>query len=197
MRMIMNLQAISCSLFLLFVMILGCSPRLEGRLKAYEDAHNSHDVEKVMVFYAEDFRFEMVGSWVAEGKEEMRKLEEWDAAVNSQLTFTDLNVSGDTVTCKVMERNDLYRVAGIEGMHYKSSIFIFRDGLIKEIIAEQTEESVKTKEAVFKSFIEWASKERSQELAELKHEGEYVFNAENAKSWLILLQEWREKTTQP
>lgn len=197
MRTIISSQAVFYFLFLLFVMILGCSPRLEDRLKAYEDAHNSHDVEKVMVFYAEDFRFEMVGSWVAEGKEEMRKLEEWDAAVNSHLTFTDLKVSGDTVTCKATERNDLYRIAGIEGMHYKSSIFIFYDGLIKEIKAEQTEKSVRAKEVVFKSFIEWASKERSQELTELKYEGEYVFSAENAKRWLALLQEWRKETVQP
>ena len=178
-------------------MIISCSPKLMNRLKAYEEIHNSHDVEKVMSFYTEDFRFEMVGMWVAKGKEEMRKLEEWDAAVNSHLTFTDLKVNGDTVTCKLTEQNDLHRLAGIEGMHYKSSIFIFHDGLIKEIIAEQTEESVKTKEGVFKSFIEWASRERSQELAFLMHEGEYIFSAKNATGWLSLFRKWREETDQP
>lgn len=195
MRKNLNELGISCLLFLLAFMIISCSPKLEDRFEAYVEAHNSQNVGKVMSFYAEDARFEFVESWVREGKEEIRKQEEFDAALNSQLAFTDLELSGDTLTCKVTEQSDYYKLAGIDEVYYKYYTIIFRDGLIKEIKVELTEKSVKAINEVFRSLIEWAQKERSQELAELMSEGEVVYSAESAKKWLALLREWRENVS--
>ena len=154
MRKNLNELGISSLLFLLLTLILSCSPKLENRFKAYMEAHNSHDVEKVMSFYAEDARFEFVESWVREGKEAIRKQEEFDAALNSQLDFTDLKVSGDIVTAKVTERSDYYKLAGIDEVYYEYYTIIFRDGLIKEIKTELTQESVKAINEVFQGLLD-------------------------------------------
>jgi hypothetical protein len=181
------------SLLLLFVMPFGCAPKPADLLKAYEKALNSHDVNWVTRFHAEDIRFEVVGGFVKEGREQVRELAKWDAAVNCHLTFTDLVVSGDTVTCKATERNDWFRLAGIEEVHYGLNTIIFRGVLITSIRAELSQESVRAMGDAFEAITEWASEERSQQLAELMPEGEFVHSAETAEGWLALLSEWREE----
>jgi len=195
MRKNLNELGISCLSFLLIIVILSCSPKPENRFEAYVEAHNSHDVERIMSFYAEDARFEFVESYVREGREEIRKQEEFDAALNSQLAFTDLKVNGGTVTGKVTEQSDYYRLAGIDEVYYEDYTIIFRDGLIKEIKTELTLGSVMEINEVFTDLLDWVRKEKKQELDDLILEGEVVYSAESAKKWLALLREWRENVS--
>ena len=180
-------------LLLLFVMSLGCTPKPADLLKAYEKALNSHDVNGIIRFYAEDIRFEVVGGFVKVGRREVRELTKWDAAVNGQMTFTDIVVSGDTITCRAIERNDWLRLAGIEEVHYGSNTIVYNGVLISSIKAELTRKSSQAIGQALQSITEWASQERSQELAELMPEGEFVYSAELAEGWLALLSEWREE----
>lgn len=55
----LNRLAISFLSLSLILMSLSCSPKPKDRIRAYVEAHNSHDVEKIMSFYAEDVRFEL------------------------------------------------------------------------------------------------------------------------------------------
>gem|GEM_PF-385540 len=184
-------------LMLLPLLVLSCSSDLMNQLQIYEDAHNSHDVERALLCFTDDIRFEMVGSWIRQGKEEMREYEEWDAAVNSHFTFRDIRISGDTIFCRLTERNDWFRLAGIDAIDYTRARITFRDGLIEGIIAEQTEESMIATQQGFQSFIQWAARERIYELVELMRGIEFVFAKENATAWLTLLQEWRVATIRP
>ena len=180
-------------ILLLDVIISGCSPALENRLKTYEQAHNKHDIEKVMSLYTNDITFEIVGSWKKTGKEQVRGIAEWDAATNSQMIISDIKVSKDTVTFKLKEGNDWFRLAGIEFMYYEPCTMVFKDGLIKEIKAEVTQESMLAFRKVWPSLYQWISEERNEELSELIFEGQFIYNSENAKKWLSLLKEWRQK----
>ncbi len=183
-----------CLLILfLDVIVLGCSPTLENRVKTYEQAHNKHDIEKVMSLYTTDITFEIVGTWKKAGKEQVSELAEWDAATNSHMVISDIKVIKDTVTFKLKEANDWFRLAGIEFMYYEPCTMVFFDGLIKELKAEVTQESILAFQEVWPSIYQWISEERNEELSKLISEGEFVYNSENAKKWLSLLNEWREK----
>ena len=173
--------------------ILSCSPTLENRVKTYEQAHNKHDIEKVMSLYTTDITFEIVGTWKKAGKEQVSELAEWDAATNSHMVISDIKVIKDTVTFKLKEANDWFRLAGIEFMYYEPCTMVFFDGLIKELKAEVTQESILAFQEVWPSIYQWISEERNEELSKLISEGEFVYNSENAKKWLSLLNEWREK----
>ncbi len=166
---------------------------LENRVKTYEQAHNKHDVEKVMSLYTNDITFEIVGTWKRAGNKQVRELAEWDAATNSHMIISDIKVIEDTVTFKLKEGNDWFRLAGIEFMYYEPCKMIFQDGLIKEIKAEGTQESIMAFKEVWPSIYQWMSEERNEELSELISEGEFVYNSENAQKWLSLLKEWQEK----
>jgi len=149
-----------------------------------------------MSLYTNDIRFEIVGSWSKVGKEEVRPLAEWDAATNSHMIISDIKVSADTVTFKLDEGNDWFRLLGMEVLHYEPCIMVFQDGMLKELKAELVQENIITLQEAWQLMFQWVSKERSKELSDLMPEGEFVYGADNARKWLSLLSEWREKTNQ-
>ncbi|MCK4329991.1 nuclear transport factor 2 family protein [candidate division WOR-3 bacterium] len=196
MRTILGGSILSSSLFFLLFMILSCAPKLENRVKAFEKAYNSHDLERIMSLYAENATFEAVGQFVLKGKEQIRDLTEYDIALNIHMSISECIAKGDTVICKLAETNDWFKTAGIKETYY-STKFVFSDGLIKLLRANATPETNQAFSQVLNPLTEWASKERPQQLAEMMPAGRFVYNAENAKKALALLQEWLEETNQP
>ena len=179
--------------FVLFIALLvsSCSHDLSERVKAYEATYNAHDVEKLMSFYSDDVRFEIVGVWVKKGKAAVRELAEWDKATNMHMTISEIVVSGDSVTFKLVETNDWWKLAGMGDICYKPSVIIFRNGLISELRATMTRESLDAYAKVWPSIISWAKEHRKEELEELLPGGVFIYGAEAAKKWIVLLRAWR------
>lgn len=101
------------------LMVLSCAPDLSERIRQYVTAYNSHDVEKIMSFYTHDIRFENVGVWVKTGKQEVRKITEWDVATHIVMRVANVSVQGDTVTFLLFETNDWLQLAGIGEVLYE------------------------------------------------------------------------------
>lgn len=181
-------------LLIVFIALLAssCSPDLSERIKAYEATYNTHDVEKLMSFYADDIEFEIVGVWVKEGKAVVQELAEWDKATNMHMTISNIEVSGDTVTCKLVETNDWWKLAGMGEVYYEPCVMIFRNGLISEMRTTMTQESLDAYAKVWPSIISWAGEHRSEELKELLPGGTFIYGTEAANKWIVLLQEWRD-----
>jgi hypothetical protein len=167
-----------------------CAPTLADRVKAFQKAANSGDVEKLLSFYADDVRFEIVGTpMVIEGKEKLRKPIEEQFILNCHLTFTNIKVNGNTATYKVKEQNDWLKAAGIDALYYEYDQITFEDGLIKKEVAKPTQESMKIMGEFRESFEKWASEKRGQEWARLKSEG---ITRENVDRWLAIIRQWQE-----
>jgi hypothetical protein len=161
-------------------------------VKRYEKIHNSHDVEMALSLYSDDVRFEVVGMFVKVGKDQVRDIEEWDAETNSHMTISNVEVQGNTASYRLAEGNDWFRLAGIELMYYEPCRIVFREELIAEIECEATDESKSAMGEVWQPIMEWASRERSDELAGLMPDGKFVYGAESARKWMSLLKEWRD-----
>lgn len=177
---------------MVFLVVSSFASNLEDKVRKLEQAYNSHDVRKGLTLYAVEAKFVMVGRWEVEGKEKLRERFEWDAAINGTLKFKDIKTSGDTVTCKVEERNHMFKLLGIETIHYEYVTFLFNNGLIKEVQAKLTPQSARIIEESFSSFVYWASTKRSQALAQLKSDGNFLFIKEKASQWLTLLKEYQD-----
>jgi hypothetical protein len=163
---------------------------LVQRVKEYEQAHNSHNVQKVMALFTDDVQFETLGEWVMAGKKKIQNLEEWDAALNDDLAFTDLRVNVDTVTCKAVERSDLLRLAGFMDVKYDSVSVEFRGDLIRKITVRTAEKDRLATSDTFHSMVDWATRERHGEIAKLVLNGKFAYNARNAEGWMVLMREW-------
>jgi hypothetical protein len=192
MRSFVSKQRIIFHLLFLSLLTTSCTPKHDEQFKAYQEAHNSGNVKKALSLCTEDVKYEVVGQRTILGKDKFRKLVEMDAALNSQLTFTDVKVSGNKVTCIVEERNDWLKVAGIDALNYEYREFTFEKGLIKSVRTKPTEESAKAMREFGVSFGRWAAEKHQEELVELRREG--AVNKDNVDRWLTLMREWREDT---
>ena len=174
-------------------MLISCSPDLMDLIKAYEKAYNNHDLEGLMSLYTEEVRFEVIGSFVKYGKEEVRKLTEYDFAVNVHMDISDIRIDWDTVIFRLTESNDWFRLAGVDELVYEPNKVVFKDGLIKEIKSEITKDSAIALGKAWNDLMGWATKEKTKELSDLMPEGEFIYNKNTAKKWLELLKEWSKK----
>ncbi len=177
-------------IFLLFTITLACTERNEDILTEYLATHNSHNVQQSLSYYSDDISFELVGTWIKKGKEEIKNLEEWDAAVNSFLEVNIVRINKDTLFCSGNERNDWFIAVGIDEIVYEEIIFIIKDGLIYKVVAKPSSETGKKIGSAMNSIMEWASKTDNNPLSELLPNGEFTYSKETAEKWLIVLDKW-------
>lgn len=180
-------------LYFLFLLLLttSCSPKLDEKITAYQEAHNSGDIEKEMSFFAEDIIYDVIGQWKVTGKESLKKRVEIDVFLNSHVNFTDIKSSKNKVTCKVEEQNDLLKVCGIDTIYYEFREFIFEDGLIKEAKTQLTQEGADALRNVQRAFRKWAAENRREEVDELK--SVRIVDKDIFVKWLALMRAWREE----
>jgi hypothetical protein len=182
---LLSILAVAC------VFLMSCASDLTERVRQYQDTYNTHDNEKLMSLYADDITFEIVGVWIKQGKPAVRELAEWDKATNLRMTISDISVSGDTATFKLVEENDWWTLANIGKVCYEPCVMVFRNGLISELRATMCQESLDAYARMWPSIIAWAKKHRHETLKELLPGGEFIYGAEAAHKWLDLLREWR------
>ena len=181
-------RVVSINTILVLFLMNSCISNPVEQLALLEEAHNSHDIERCLDFYTKDAKFDLVDGWIAEGKDKLKERFEWDFAMHGSLRFTDFKVIKDTVICKVEERNDFFYLLGIDAVNYEYSKFIFKHGLIKEVQAKVSQQSIETIDNALSKFMLWASSERILELDELIADGNLVFTADKAEKWMLLLQ---------
>ena len=153
-------------------------------------AVNNDDVNKNLTFFTDDIVFEIFDDAKLSGKGQLKGLLESDVVNKARLTINDIEVEGDTVIVKLTEKNEGYRLLGIEESPFMA-IYRFRGRLLEKVKLEGTPEGAKLWDEKFKPFAEWASKEHPQEFSKEEKGG---YTAENARLFLSLLQEWRDKT---
>ncbi len=171
-----------------------CSPSLTSQIRAMERAHNLHQLDKELSFYADDAQFE-TKDWKVQGKDELRKLFTVDVLLNNSLAFSDISIVGNRVFCTVEEKNDMFRALGVEKVYSRYET-VFKNGLIQEIREDlncaQSESQAELNKAV-QAFSAWADKNRHEEVARLL--GGKPFRGltpETALDWLKLAREWKK-----
>lgn len=178
-------------LLLLLLFVPSCSPKPKDVVISFQEAYNSHDLERALSLFAETASFEVKGVFSLRGEEEIRDLAEHDFVLKVHMAYSQFNTRGDSVMCQLTEKNDWLKMAGIQETRY-SMIFVVKDGLIQSVRAEAIPESERAYKLVSVPFMNWAAKQRPQLLAEMMPEGTFVYNEENARKSLSLLREWKQ-----
>ena len=170
---------------------LSCSPKPADVVRSYQQAYNDHDLEQLMALHAEDVSFEIPGQISLRGKEQVRDLAEYDFALNIQMFIDRVETRGDTVRCRLEEKNDWLEAAGIERTSY-AAIFFIEGGLIRSIMASESAPTAAAFKRIMGPLIHWAKMERPERLAEMMPQGEFVYNGQNAAKSLALVREWAQ-----
>ena len=182
------------SILILLVLTVSCGDGPEAKIKAFEEAINSHDVDAVLAFYTEPVTIEMGRTSRPLTETELRPLAEWDSIVNTQVSFTVKETRGDTVFCSKTETNDWYKAFTIDTIYFDPWIAVFEEGKIRQITYIHTRESIRKMAEAYKGFYDWAYEERPIKLKELMPEGQPIRGVTSAKKWMEILAEWREET---
>jgi hypothetical protein len=163
----------------------------EEVLKAYIERHNNHDIEGVVELFHPRAVVELPGR---PPLNEIRKIEAWDAAVQSRKMYESWEVQGDTIIIgTIIERNNWYSHGGIRQVEYQpGSMFIFREGKIFKIrSSDMTVESQQLIQDMFRNFLAWAQENKPGELARLMPNGAINLEEGNSKEWFLLMDEWQ------
>ena len=177
-------------IIILFYLISCSNNESVNILKSYQEAHNQHNVEKSLSFYDDSIKFELRGVWIKKGKKEVRKLEEWDSALNSNLIFNSIKVKQDSIFCKVTEKNDWFKAVGIKKLIHDTAIFILKEGLIRQIIAKPSPETSIRIHKIIQEISEWSTKVNDDTISELIKNGQFIYSKESANKWLGLFKKW-------
>ena len=174
------------------LIIISCSKKkTQEVVKSYVTSHNTHDIEKTLTFYDEDIVFELKGVWTKKGLSEMQSLEEWDAALNSNLKLESITSKADTVLCRVVENNDWFGAVNITDLVHDPVVFVIANGKIKTIIGYPSEKTGKEIEAAIGALYQWSQKAQDSTINDLIQNGQFVYSAEAAEKWLELFNRWK------
>jgi ketosteroid isomerase-like protein len=175
----------------LIFLTLACGQKPADIVMAYQEAVNAGDVDKVMSLYSDQPRFSVPGLFDLQGPEALRGLAHYDRMLNTTLEFSGLEARGDTVFCRAKETNDWIETADI-GEFYYQAVIVVRRGRIETIEATFTPETDRAFRRVMVPLTEWAKAERPDQLAEMMPQGEFLYNAGNAKKNLSLLRDFKQ-----
>ena len=184
------------SILIISCLIASCGSGREGFIKKFEAAVNSHSVDSVLAFYANDVTVNMGRVQTPVPREDMRPLAEWDSIVGSQIRLEISRVNGDSIIGRKIEKSEWFRLYGLDSVIFDPWIVLVEDNQITAINAQLTIESATRMSQAYNSVQEWAKTERRHELNELMPDGNFRYGTEMAIRWLKLLREWRKATGQ-
>lgn len=164
-------------------------------VQTYLELHNSHDVDGVMALLSSEIEFELCGVWTKRGKVAIRELEEFDATTDSYLALEGFELDGNIVSCRGVERNEWFRLAGLSEARYRRCAFTVEGEMIVRLLAQYEDESAQTIADGLHAITQWAQKHRPETLGELMPGGSFRYGQSAAKAWLSLLDEWRRSAT--
>jgi hypothetical protein len=176
------------SLFIIIILlIISCSKdKNQEVVKSYITAHNAHDIENSLSFYDENIELELKGVWTKKGLSELRSLEEWDAALNSNLKLASITSIEDTVFCRIIENNDWFVAVDIADLVHDPAVFVVNNGKIKKIIAYPMKKTGKDIEDAIGALYHWSQKAQDSTINELIYNGQFEYSAIAAEKWLEL-----------
>jgi len=163
----------------------------------YVSSYNSHQVDKIITLYADSVTFEVIGFNInIRGREAVRSIVEYDSALNTIMTLSNIRVSDDTVFCSLSEQNDWVDAAEIPAAFYPRTMFIVEDNKISQIHAEIADSSLENFERVLDYFVFWGNDKYPEKMKTMAPEGDFIYNAENGAMVVEMLREWKAEQKQ-
>lgn len=164
---------------------------LADRVRAYLAASERGDVSEAESFLAPGARF-----WREEKTGPGQLIDRrspaagWDDELHTSLTCRDLTVVGSAVGGICDERNDFYRLLGIDAMRVRLTTWFDGQDRILEQFLEPLPDNPDF-DALIVPVLDWAEEHRPQDLAALFPDERLERNRDTAQRWRALLEAWR------
>lgn len=155
-------------------------------------AKNSHNIKAAMSYLADDTVLEIPKMGIkVTGKESRIAIAEYDTALHTVLTPSNIEVNGDTVFCAMTEHNDWVAAAGIPDLYYPITIHVVKNGKISYVFADMADSSKENIERVLDHFVFWGNEKYPEKMRTMAPKGDFVYNAANGVMVVDMLREWK------
>jgi hypothetical protein len=192
-----SVKTIPVLIVLAFLLACSFKPSPEKVVEDFAKTYNTHQVSDIMALYADNVTFEVTGfNMNFKGKESVRSIAEYDSALNTIMTLTNITASGDTVFCFLSEYNNWVEAAEIPAANYPRTIFIVEDSKIKSLYAEIADSTLENFERVLDHFVFWGNDNYPENMKKMAPEGDFIYNAENGTMVVEMLREWKGEQKQ-
>ncbi len=146
---------------------------------------------RLLKLFSNSARIEVVGlGIVAQGENKLQDFFGYARTVNSCLEMFDGRVSGDTVFCRLQEKNDWLRIMGIESVGYQAR-FVLDSRKIVELVIEPDGVTRNILMGQGIAFWRWLRSEEPKAIETLLPDGKFRFTPENGKMLVRLVARWR------
>lgn len=175
--------------------IIGCLRQDGARevLQRYAGFRSARDMHGLLALHAEDTEFIPPGQNPIRGKDFLRRLYEWDFALQPELTMQGIQATRDVLTVdSLVERNMWFAALGIREVRLRPGTrFVLRGGLIAGIYpAAFSEVSERELEEKLPLLVSWLSRTRPNVKELLLPGGKFRYDRERAMLWLTILPDW-------
>lgn len=169
--------------------VLQAKPDFAKIIRDYVLVKNKRETGKLPAFFTDDAEIAIDGM-AFRGRDALAGLFDFDAVNEFQLDILELRAEETRVVLRVAETSAAYRLLGLPAAVTTMTV-AFRDGMIERIAVASTPESQERYRAKFEPFATWTAERHPEEFSRLVTGG---YDGENAKLFLALLRDWREKS---
>jgi hypothetical protein len=133
-------------------------------LQHYQEVCNRYDVEAAVALFADDGSIEVHGTAYS-GSAALRAAHECDMGSQTQISFDDYSIEGESVSCTFITCDVLDRAVGLDGRHMQAE-FTIRNGRIVRFLSLPADEQERLRHAAAKHiFHTWARTHYPDEVA--------------------------------
>jgi hypothetical protein len=190
-----HIISIIAPIFFLFSCSFKPSPK-----KVVEDhiaEKNSRQVSAIMDNFAENYTFQIPKMGIEmSDMDQIRAIAEYDSALHTTLTLSNISVNGDTVFCSITEHNNWVAAAEIPDVYYPEVMFVVDNEKISHVYAEIADSSMENFRQVLDQFVLWGNDKYPDKMKKMAPEGNFLYTAENGAMVVEMLREWKAEQKQ-
>ena len=147
----------------------------------------------ILSLFADSARFDIEGIGVGfVGRDDIGRLAEYGMAVHERLKVRDIEVSQDTVRCRLRESNDWLGLLGVRRATYNGWFWV-SEGRILGARLELTPESRDELAGKLAEFLSWLLVENPKALNRLLPGGRPTYDSRIVPELIVRLRQWQSR----
>jgi len=159
-------------------------------VRAFADGFGRQSPGRVLRLFADDAVLELAGLGVVlQGRQQLQGFLEYGAEVKARLEVRELSGQGDTVMCRLSERNEWFELLGAGEVTYQARFRVRQGKISSGVVALEPDSKDRLQQRLVK-FVQWLKENDPAVIAKLMPGGKLRFSRESARLLLVELRVW-------
>ena len=173
--------------------MMSCSKQVYmNRIRSYFNASAVPEKSRYMSNDFHSFFIEKNGNGM-DKETYLKEFRNWDGPLHPDVTIISHDFAGQRWTIQLLEQNDFSKLIGFPGWKAEVKLLLDKKGSIHELIYIPDKSNPDYKKWL-QPALDWMKKNNPSELDKVYSNGKLIRTEEAAKKWVVLLNEWKQKS---